>query len=122
MIEVGRLAVKIAGRDAGKKCVIVEIIDKNYVIIDGDVRRRKCNVDHLIELKDTIEIKNKASHEDVSKEFEKLGFDVRNTKPKESKERPIRQRKSKDKVVKKSLKKQTTKSEVKEDLKETKKE
>ena len=41
MIEVGRLCVKIAGRDAGKKCVITELIDEKLVMIDGETRRRK---------------------------------------------------------------------------------
>jgi len=31
MIEIGRLCVKIAGRDAGLKCVIVDIL-KDYLI------------------------------------------------------------------------------------------
>ena len=35
MFEIGRLCVKIAGRDAGNKCVIVDVIDKNFVMIDG---------------------------------------------------------------------------------------
>ena len=30
MMEVGRLCLKIAGRDAGMKCVIVEVIDDNF--------------------------------------------------------------------------------------------
>ena len=28
MIDVGRVCVKTAGRDAGRKCVVVEIVDK----------------------------------------------------------------------------------------------
>ena len=30
-IEVGRVCVKISGREAGEKCEIVEIIDENFV-------------------------------------------------------------------------------------------
>ncbi|MEM3979819.1 MAG: KOW motif-containing protein, partial [Ignisphaera sp.] len=46
-IEVGRICVKIAGREAGRKCVIVDIIDDNYVLIMGPksmngVKRRRC--------------------------------------------------------------------------------
>ena len=47
MFEIGRLCVKIAGRDAGLKCLVVEVIDDNYVLIDGQTRRRKCNIKHL---------------------------------------------------------------------------
>jgi ribosomal protein L14E/L6E/L27E len=41
MIEIGRLVVKLAGRDAGLKGVIIEILANNYVLIDVQVRRRK---------------------------------------------------------------------------------
>jgi len=33
--DIGRVCVKTMGREAGNYCVIVDIIDKNYVIIDG---------------------------------------------------------------------------------------
>jgi len=51
-IEVGRICVKIAGREAGRKCVIVDIIDENYVLITGPkqltgVKRRRCNINHI---------------------------------------------------------------------------
>ena len=65
MIEIGRVCVKIAGRDAGKKCVVVEIIDKNLVMIDGETRRRKCNLEHIEPLDKKVEIKKGASHEEV---------------------------------------------------------
>ena len=58
-MKQGQMCVKLAGRDAGKKCVIVEILDKNFVTIDGNVRRRKCNKIHLIPLKETVDIKNR---------------------------------------------------------------
>ncbi len=47
MFEIGRVCVKIAGRDAGKKGAIVEVLDEKTVLIDGETRRRKCNVNHL---------------------------------------------------------------------------
>ncbi len=34
-IEVGRICVKTAGREIGKRCVIVDVIDKNYVLVTG---------------------------------------------------------------------------------------
>ncbi len=30
-VEVGRVCMKLAGREAGKKCVVVDVIDKNFV-------------------------------------------------------------------------------------------
>jgi len=94
MIEIGRLCVKLAGRDAGLKCVVVDILDDKFVLIDGETRRRKCNILHLEPLKDVIKIKKKASHEEVKKEFEKLGLKVWETKPKQKAERPRKKRKT----------------------------
>ncbi|HII67065.1 MAG TPA: 50S ribosomal protein L14e, partial [Thermococcaceae archaeon] len=34
-IDIGRLAVVIAGRRAGQKVVVVDIIDKNFVLVTG---------------------------------------------------------------------------------------
>ncbi len=120
MIEIGRLCVKLAGRDAGNKCVIVEVLDKNFVMIDGNVRRRKCNTIHLLPLKDKIEIKDKATHEDVAATFKKLKLEVWETKAKESKERPRKLRKGKTpeekEAQKKSKKQKTAKPEIKKEV------
>ena len=94
MIEIGRLCIKTAGRDAGLKCVIIDILDDKFVLVDGETRRRKCNILHLEPLKDNIKIKKNASHEDIKKEFEKLGFKARETKPKQRKEKAMRKRKT----------------------------
>jgi len=97
MFEVGRICVKLAGRDAAEKCVVVEVIDKNYVMIDGATRRRKCNIDHLEPLNQTIDIKKGASHEEVKKAFEKLGLETRETKAKSAAPKPIVIRKGAEK-------------------------
>ncbi|MBL7055183.1 50S ribosomal protein L14e [Candidatus Woesearchaeota archaeon] len=124
MIEIGRLAIKTAGRDAGCKCVVVEILDNNYVLIDGGTRRRKCNIIHLEPLNEVIKIKKGASHEEVNAEFKKLKLEVRETKPKETKDRPKKVRKEKkkieekgDKGKKKAKKEGKKKSEVKKEEK-----
>lgn len=85
MMDVGRLCVKIAGRDAGKKCVIIEVIDDKFVMVDGETRRRKCNVKHLEPLKEMLKISKGATHEAVKAEFKKLGIDIKDTKPKPAK-------------------------------------
>ena len=51
-VEVGRVCVKLAGREAGKKCVVVDVIDKNFVLVTGPVnvsgvKRRRLNVGHV---------------------------------------------------------------------------
>jgi large subunit ribosomal protein L14e len=88
MFDVGRICVKIAGRDAGQKCVIVQVLDDRHVMIDGMTRRRKCNKIHLEPLSQTLDIKDKASHEDVAKAFKSLDLNVKTTKPKQKTEKP----------------------------------
>ncbi len=83
MIDVGRICVKIAGRDAGKKCVVVDVIDDNYVMIDGETRRRKCNILHLEPLDKSVDIKKGASHAEVAKVFEALGYGIHAPKTKQ---------------------------------------
>ncbi len=127
MIEIGRLCVKIAGRDAGSKCVVVDTIDKKSVLIDGETRRRKCNISHLEPLAEVIKIKKGASHADISKEFKKLGFEARETKPKKAAEKPkkakkkIKEPKEASKEKHKEAHKETQhKKEAKKDIKEKK--
>lgn len=109
MIEVGRLCIKTAGRDARKKCVIIEIIDNNFVLIDGQTRRKRCNIKHLEPLEKVIKIKKKASHADVVKEFKKLKIEIKETKAKPKKERPKKVRNVKEKKIKKEGKKKIKK-------------
>ncbi len=52
VIEVGRIVVKTRGREAGRKAVVVEIVDNNFVIVTGPksvtgVKRRKVNINHI---------------------------------------------------------------------------
>ncbi len=69
-IEVGRVCVKIAGREAGEKCVIVEIIDDKFVEIVGtSIKNRRCNIKHLEPVDQTIEIKSD-DIEEIKKELQ----------------------------------------------------
>ncbi len=94
MFDVGRLCVKIAGRDAGKKCVVVEVLDRTYVLIDGETRRRKCNIAHLEPLESIVDVQKGASHEAVAAALKKEGIDTRETKAKQSSQKPSAQRKA----------------------------
>lgn len=105
MIEIGRLCVKIAGREAGRKGVIVDIIDDNYVLIDGQLRRKKCNISHLEPLEKKIEIKKGASHSDIVNEFKKLNIEIKETKKKEKKEKPKKIRGKKEVKIEETPKK-----------------
>lgn len=95
MFEIGRLCVKIAGRDAKGKCLVVDVLDNHFVMIDGQVRRRKCNINHLEPLDNVLKIKKNASHADVVKALDSAGIKVApESKKKEQKEKPVKQRKS----------------------------
>jgi large subunit ribosomal protein L14e len=71
-IEVGRVCVKIAGREAGEKCVIVEIIDDKFVEVVGtNMKNRRCNIKHLEPVDETIEIKSD-NVEEIKKALESV--------------------------------------------------
>ena len=70
-IEVGRVCVKVAGRESGRKCVIVDVLDKSYVVVTGPkkvtgVKRRRVNINHVAPTEDTIQIKRGASDDEVT--------------------------------------------------------
>ena len=70
--DIGRICVKTTGREAGKYCVVVDIIDKNYILIDGlTIRRRRANYKHLEPISETIDIKKGASHNNVEEAIKK---------------------------------------------------
>ena len=74
--EVGRVCVKLSGRETGKKCVIVDVVDKNFVLVTGPksvtgVRRRRTNVDHLEPTAELVELKKGAADDDVEKALTK---------------------------------------------------
>ena len=87
MYDVGRVCVKIAGRDAGRKCVIVDNVDDNHVLIDGQTRRRRCSITHLDATSKQIKIKKNASNKEVVDALNKEGI-----KCVEKKERPKEQK------------------------------
>ncbi len=77
-IEIGRICVKSAGREAGRKCVIVDIVDKNFVVVTGpkkvtEIKRRRVNAKHLEPLEDRIDIVKGASDSEVSDALKKSG-------------------------------------------------
>ena len=70
--DIGRICVKTLGREAGHYCVIVDIIDKNYLLIDGlKVRRRRVNYNHIEPIADILDLKKGASHEQVEAAIKK---------------------------------------------------
>jgi large subunit ribosomal protein L14e len=88
-IEVGRICVKVLGREAGRKCVIVDVTDKSFVLITGPkkltgVKRRRVNASHIEPMQDKIDIKRGASDEEVTdalKSLDKLEMMKKEIKP-----------------------------------------
>jgi len=78
-VEIGRICVKTYGREAGRKCVIVDIIDENFVVVTGPkkltgVRRRRVNVGHIEPVDAKVNIEKGASDEEVEKVIESSGL------------------------------------------------
>ncbi len=104
MFEIGRICMKIAGRDAGKKCVIVDLVDAHFVVIAGQTRYRKCNVKHLEPTDKILPIKLGASISDIARAFKEIGVVViekkKDHKPKTAVAAPKKKRVTKTKPVK----------------------
>jgi len=65
-VDIGRVCLKTQGREKGNKCVIIDVIDRNFVVVTGpEVRRRRANMDHLMLLDETVDIQRNASDEEV---------------------------------------------------------
>lgn len=75
-MEIGQVCVKIAGRDAGLECVIIDVLDGNIVLVDGNTRRRKCNIKHLEPLDKVLDLNKNASHEEVVNAMKEAGLRV----------------------------------------------
>ncbi len=70
-IEVGRICVKQAGRECCTKCVVIDVVDKSFVLVTGPkkltgVKRRRVNINHVMPLVDKIDVKRGASDDEVA--------------------------------------------------------
>ncbi len=116
-MEVGQLCIKLAGRDAGKECLIIEEAKNNYVLIDGNTRRRKCNICHLELLPNKADIKKGASTEEVKVALKKLGIAVEKkerTRPKKVETKKVEKKEEpKEEKPKKEAKKKAAPKKAK---------
>jgi large subunit ribosomal protein L14e len=65
-IEVGMVCLKIAGRNAGEKVVVVEKEKDGFVTIEGiSVKRKRCNVTHLFVTPQRADIGKGAKREEI---------------------------------------------------------
>ncbi|MEM2112133.1 MAG: 50S ribosomal protein L14e [Candidatus Bathyarchaeia archaeon] len=88
-IEVGRICIKVVGRESGKRCVVLDVIDKNFALITGPksvtgVKRRRVNINHIKPTEEKIKIKKGATDEEVSRALAEIG------KAEETKQKKIR--------------------------------
>ena len=79
MIEVGRICVKTAGREAGKFCVIVDVLDDGMVLVTGPkavtkVKRRMASIHHVEPTPETIKIKKNATDDEVIAAYKQGGL------------------------------------------------
>ncbi len=77
-VEIGRICIKTAGRENGKKCVVVDVMDKSFAVITGPkavtgVKRKRVNLNHIMALEDRVELKRGASDEDVTSALKEAG-------------------------------------------------
>ncbi|ARM75830.1 50S ribosomal protein L14e [Acidianus manzaensis] len=78
-IEIGRICVKTRGKDAGKKCVIADILDDNFVLITGPkkisgIKRKRANILHLEPTDKKIDIQKGASDDDIEKKIQEANL------------------------------------------------
>src|SRR3989344_5737436 len=71
VLDVGRVCMKIAGRDSNKIAVVIKKLDDNHVLIEGNVRRKKCNVKHLEPLNKILKIKEEETGDKIRELLQK---------------------------------------------------
>lgn len=69
-IEIGSIYIKTSGREKGKRCVIIDLLDKNFVVVTGPpkitgVKRKRVNLKHLNPTEETIKITKGATDKEV---------------------------------------------------------
>ena len=77
---IGRVCIKLAGRDARGKCVIIGVVDRSTVMVTGPkkltgVRRRKVNISHLSLTPHKLDIGEDASDDEVIEAIKKAGLE-----------------------------------------------
>jgi len=72
-VQIGRVALVAAGKDEGKLCTIVDVIDAHRALIDGPksgVRRKAANFKHLHLTKFTLPLRPSARTRTVKKAWD----------------------------------------------------
>jgi large subunit ribosomal protein L14e len=130
-LATGRICMKIAGREAGKYCVVLKEFGKDkenkaFVLITGPkpltgVKRRKCNIEHLEALPHLIDISAEATDEAVIEAMGKAGV-ITELGLKRPSAAEMKAEKEVEKTEKKEKPKKEVKAEEKKEREKTKKE
>jgi hypothetical protein len=108
MITIGTVVLKIAGRDAGRLGVVIDMKD-GRVLIDGEVRRREVAVGHVEPVGQTVEVAKGASTASVREALKALGVEFpepfANKRPRVGGPKPVKLRAADRKAAAKPAKK-----------------
>ncbi|HLC92557.1 MAG TPA: 50S ribosomal protein L14e [archaeon] len=65
-LEVGSVCVKTTGREAGNRAVVIDTVDEKFVLIQGPrVRKRKCNILHLIPIGKKVNVTKSVTQKEL---------------------------------------------------------
>ena len=65
-MDIGRVCLKTKGREQGERCVVLDVIDRNFVIVVGpNVKRRRVNMNHIRPLDEAVELQRNATDEEA---------------------------------------------------------
>ena len=65
-MDIGRVCLKVKGREQGERCVVLDVIDRNYVIVVGpNVKRRRVNMNHIRPLDEAVPLQKNATDEEA---------------------------------------------------------
>ena len=107
MISIGSVVMKIAGRDAGRLGVVIDLKD-GKALIDGQVRRREVSIAHVEPVNRTVDVSKNASTETVREALVAIGVEFpepfANKRERVGGPKPVKQRASDKKPSKPAAK------------------
>jgi large subunit ribosomal protein L14e len=65
-MDIGRVCLKVKGREQGERCVVLDVVDRNFVIVVGpNVKRRRVNMNHIRPLDEVVSLQRNATDEEA---------------------------------------------------------
>ena len=67
-LEPGRVCIKTKGRQAGKLAIVIGNLENNLVTIAGpQIKKRKCNINHLLPTNKKVSVTASTTQEELKK-------------------------------------------------------